>query len=244
MDHRAVKDEIYDQFGRIGKAISSPKRLELLDLLAQAERTVEDLAAATGLTLKNASAHLRVLREARLVDTRKASPYVYYRLADEAVFGLLRQLEAVARVRLAEVQRLVQDYYEDPDGLEPVGPAELARRLAADEVLVLDVRPAEEYRAGHIPGARSIPVAELEARLSELPTDREVIAYCRGPYCLFSLEAVDVLRRHGVSARRLDIGLPDWRAGGRSVSAPTAPTTATAPAAAVDDAARAGRAGS
>lgn len=217
MDHRALKDELYGHFGRIGKAVSSPKRLELLDLLSQAERTVEDLARETGLTVKNASAHLRVLREARLVEPRKDPPYVFYRLADASVFGLLRQLEAVARERLAEVQRLVQDYYEDPAELEPIGPAELARRMAADEVIVLDVRPEEEYRAGHIPGARSIPVAELESRLSELPSDREVIAYCRGPYCLFSLEAVEVLRRNGVRAARLDTGLPDWRAAGHAV---------------------------
>ena len=217
MEHRALKDQLYGHFGRIGKAVASPKRLELLDLLAQAERTVEDLAGETGLTVKNASAHLRVLREARLVDTRKEPPYVLYRLADDSVFRLLRQVEAVANTRLAEVQRLVQDYYEDPEELEPIGPAELARRMAADEVIVLDVRPEEEYRAGHIPGARSIPVEELEARLSEVPADREVVAYCRGPYCLFSLEAVEVLRRNGVRATRLDTGLPDWRAAGHEV---------------------------
>lgn len=219
MEHRELKDDLYGHFGRIGKAVASPKRLELLDVLAQAERTVEDLASETGLAVKNASAHLRVLREARLVETRKDPPYVLYRLADEEVFGLLRQLEMVARVRLAEVQRLVQDYYEDPEELEPIGPAELARRMAADEVIVLDVRPEEEYRAGHIPGARSIPVAELPARLSELPAGRDVIAYCRGPYCLFALEAVEVLRRNGVRAARLEAGLPDWRAAGRAVAA-------------------------
>ena len=217
MDHRALKDELYGHFSRVGKAVASPKRLELLDLLAQGERTVEDLAAETGLAVKNASAHLRVLREARLVDTRKDPPYVLYRLSDDSVFRLLRQVEAVANTRLAEVQRLVQDYYEDPRELEPIGPAELARRMAEEEVIVLDVRPEEEYRAGHIPGARSIPVAELEARLSELPAGRDVIAYCRGPYCLFSLEAVEVLRRNGVRATRLDTGLPDWRAAGREV---------------------------
>lgn len=219
MEHRAIKDQLYGNFSRIGSAFASPKRLELLDLLAQAERTVEDLAAETGLTLKNTSAHLRVLREARLVETRKDPPYVLYRLADESVLVLLRQLEAVARERLAEVQRLVQDYYEDPEELEPIGSQELARRMAAGEVIVLDVRPAEEYRAGHIPGARSIPVGELEARLSELSGDGEVVAYCRGPYCLFSLEAVEVLRRGGVRARRLEEGLPDWRAAGHPVQA-------------------------
>lgn len=217
MEHGRFKDDLYVQFSRIAKAVASPKRFALLDLLAQAERTVEALAEETGLTQKNASAHLRVLREARLVDTRKEPPYVVYRLADPAVLGLLRQLEQVARQRLAEVQRLVQDHYEDPDGLEPIGVSELASRLASDEVVVLDVRPEEEYRAGHIPGAQSIPVAELEARLSEVPSDREVIAYCRGPYCLFSQQAVEVLRRAGVRARRLEAGLPDWRAAGYTV---------------------------
>lgn len=219
MEHRELKDELYGQFSRIGRAFGSPKRLELLDLLAQGERPVEELAAETGLTLKNASAHLRVLREARLVDTRKESPYVLYRLADESVFILLRQLESVARARLAEVQRLVQDYYYDPGELEPVGSEELARRMTEGDVIVLDVRPEEEYRAGHIPGARSIPVGELEARLSELPAAGEVVAYCRGPYCLFSLEAVEVLRRNGVQARRMEAGLPDWRAAGHAVQA-------------------------
>lgn len=219
MGHRRLKDELYRNFARIGKAVASPKRLELLDLLAQGERPVEALAAELGLTVKNASAHLRVLREARLVEPRKEPPYVFYRLADASVFALLRQLEEVARVRLAEVQRLVQDYYEDPAELEPIGAEELERRVAAGEVILLDVRPEEEYRAGHIPGARSIPVAELPARLSELPAGRDVIAYCRGPYCLFALEAVEVLRRNGVRAARLEAGLPDWRAAGRAVAA-------------------------
>lgn len=218
MEHRQFKDQLCEQFSRIGKAVSSPRRLALLDLLSQAERTVEALAEETGLTRKNTSAHLRVLRGARLVDTRKEPPYVFYRLADPVVFRLLRQLEEASRVRLAEVQRLVQDRYEDPEGLEPIGIPELARRLASDEGFVLDVRPEEEYRSGHIPGALSIPVAELEERLSELPTDREVIAYCRGPYCLFSQQAAEVLRRNGVQARRLEAGFPDWRAAGHPVS--------------------------
>lgn len=217
VNHRELKDNLYRQFSRIGSAVANPKRLELLDLLAQSERTVEALAAETDQTMKNTSAHLRVLREARLVVFRKEPPYVYYRLADEAVFRLLRQLEEVAQVRLAEVQRIVQDYYEHPDELEPIGAAELARRLEADEVIVLDVRPEEEYRAGHIPGALSIPIEELETRLSELSSGREVIAYCRGPYCLFALKAVEVLRRSGARARRLEVGLPDWRAAGHAV---------------------------
>ena len=218
MDHRTIKDELFHEFSRIGKAISSPKRLEMLDLLAQAERTVEAIAAQTDLSVKNASAHLRVLRSARLVATRKESTYVFYRLADAAVMGLVQSVEAVARARLAEVQRLVEDYYADPGDLEPVSADELRRRLAENDVVLLDVRPAEEYRAGHIPGAWSMPIDELKARLAELPRDREVIAYCRGPYCLFSLEALTELRRDGRRARRMEAGVLEWKAAGRPVA--------------------------
>lgn len=223
MSHRPFKDELYDHFARVGKALASPKRLEILDLLAQTERTVEALALDTATTVKNASAHLRILREARLVETRKEPPYVFYRLADAAVAGLVRQLESVAQARLAEVERLVQVYVDDPEELEPIGPEELARRIAEDDVIVLDVRPVEEYRSGHIAGARSMPVAELKARLAELPAGRPVVAYCRGPYCLFSLEAIGMLRDQGVDARRMEAGLPEWRAAGHPVGVGGAP---------------------
>jgi rhodanese-related sulfurtransferase len=159
-----------------------------------------------------------VLRQAQLVATRKDPPYQFYRLADAGVADFVRDLERLARQRLAEADRIVRLYYESPDSLEPVSVAELRTRLGAGEVVLLDVRPAEEFEAGHIPGARSVPIDVLEARLSELPADREIVAYCRGPFCLFSVEAVELLRRHGFRARRLEEGVPDWRRRGYRVS--------------------------
>ena len=208
------KDRLYDQFSRIGKALGSPARLEILDLLAQGEKTVEQLARDARLGVKNASAHLRALREARLVDTRREGPYVHYRLADEAVMRLVHELQALARQRLAEVDRIVGLYFEAPSELEGIGPEELRQRLQEGDVMVLDVRPTEEYRAGHIPGALSIPIDDLEARLAELPRRRESVAYCRGPYCVMALDAVTLLREHGFVAHRLEQGILDWRARG------------------------------
>jgi rhodanese-related sulfurtransferase/DNA-binding CsgD family transcriptional regulator len=195
--HRAVKDRLYDEFAHVGKAVSSPARIEILDLLSQGERTVEDIARQTGLSVKNTSAHLRVLRQAQLVASRKEPPYQYYRLAEESVSAFVRELQLLARRRLAEADRIVRLYYESADELEPVSLQELQGRLAGGDVVLVDVRPPEEYRAGHIPGARSIPVEELEQRLSELPRNREIVAYCRGPFCLFSVEAVALLRGRG-----------------------------------------------
>lgn len=214
----ALKDRIYDQFARIGKALASPARLEILDLLSQGEKTVEQLAGEARLGVKNASAHLRVLREARLVETRKEPPHVVYRLADEAVFRVVSELQTLARERLAEVDQIARVYLETPSQLEPIDGRELLRRVEAGEVTVLDVRPSDEYRAAHIPGAVSMPVEELERRLSEIPTDRPVIAYCRGPFCVFAGEAVRVLRRHGYAAERMEDGLPDWRLAGHPVA--------------------------
>lgn len=218
MDKRVLKDQLYDQFARIGKAVASPKRLEILDLLSQSEKTVEMIAEQAALTVKNASAHLRELRHARLVETRKEPPYVYYRLADEAVLRLVRELQLLARLRLAEVERTARLYLDRRDEMEPIGAQELRRRIEAGDVTVLDVRPADEYRAGHIPGAISIPVEELARRLADLPRDREVVAYCRGPYCVFAVQAVEVLRREGFRARRMEAGLPDWRLAGHRVA--------------------------
>lgn len=215
--HRELKDGVYEQFGRIGRALASPARLELLDLLAQGEKTVEQLAEQAALGMKNASAHLRVLRQARLVTTRRAPPYVYYALADEGVLRLVRQVQHVARSHLADVERVARLYLDDRDELEPIGLDELRRRLARDEVTLVDVRPADEYAAGHIPGALSIPVAELEHRLAEIPPEREVVAYCRGPYCVYAVEAVELLRARGLPAVRLEAGLPDWRLAGQPV---------------------------
>ena len=221
MPHRELKDPLYAQFARIGHAVSSPKRIELLDLLGQGEKPVETLAEQSGTPLKNTSAHLRVLRQAGLVETRREGTYVYYRLAGDDVLRFLRDLQALARGRLAEVERVASLYLDGRDEMEPVTLAELRRRMRDGDVTVIDVRPAAEYHAGHIPGALSIPVAELKRRLGEIPKRREVVAYCRGPYCVYSIEAVELLRKHGFRARRADEGLPDWRARGLPVASET-----------------------
>lgn len=218
MGHRELKDPLYAQFARIGHAVSSPKRIELLDLLAQGPKTVEVLAGEIATPVKNTSAHLRVLRQARLVETRREGTHVHYRLADEGVFHFLRALESLAHSRLAEVEQVASLYLSRRDELEPVSLEELRRLLREGGVTVLDVRPRGEYEAAHIPGALSIPVAELARRLDEVPKDQEIIAYCRGPYCVFSVEAVGVLREHGYRARRTDEGLPEWRAEGLPVA--------------------------
>jgi rhodanese-related sulfurtransferase len=212
--HRCFSDRIYEQFARIGKAVSAAKRLELLDLLAQGPRTVESLASHAGLSVANASRHLQVLRAARLVEGEKRGLYVEYRLADSRVSRFWLALRGLAEARLSEVEEISRQYLEERGTLEPVGGEELLRRVRSGEVTVLDVRPAEEYRAGHVPGARSIPLAELEKRLAELPRNREVVAYCRGPYCALALEAVELLREHGFRARRMEHGVLEWRARG------------------------------
>jgi rhodanese-related sulfurtransferase len=218
MSHRDLKDPLYSQFARIGHAIASPKRIELLDLLSQGPKAVEVLATEASTPIKNTSAHLRVLRQARLVETRREGTHVYYRLADEGVFHLLRALKTLAHARLAEVEQVASLYLTRRDELEPVSLAELRRLLREGGVTLLDVRPLGEYEAAHIPGALSIPVPELERRLGEIPKDQEVIAYCRGPYCVFSVEAVGILREHGYRARRTNEGLPEWRAEGFPVT--------------------------
>ncbi|MBI5137525.1 MAG: metalloregulator ArsR/SmtB family transcription factor [Nitrospirae bacterium] len=211
--NRRFKNAIYEQFARIGKAASSPKRLELLDLLCQAPRTVEVLANVAGISMANASRHLAVLRAARLVEADKAGLYVTYRVADEGVCDLLLAMRHVAERRLAEVERIARDFLEG-ERLEPVDREALVQRVRAGAVTVLDVRPVEEYAAGHIPGAVSVPLGELEARLSELPREREIVAYCRGPYCVLAVEAVERLRARGFRAVRLADGVWDWRARG------------------------------
>ncbi len=208
---RTFKDLLYEQFARIGKALSNGHRLELLEVLAQGEHSVETLAQETGMSIANASQHLQVLRSAHLVEVRRAGVYLYYRLADEDVFSLWQAMRKVGESRIAEIDRIVQTYLHDRSLLQPISAAELLRRLAEGNVILLDVRPTEEYAAGHLPDALSIPVADLEARLSELSQDREIVAYCRGPYCVFADEAVALLRTNGYRARRLEQGLPDWR---------------------------------
>jgi rhodanese-related sulfurtransferase len=212
--NRRFKDTIYEQFARVGKAVSAPRRLELLDLLCQGPRTVEVLAEQAGITAANASQHLQILRAARLVDAEKKGLHVEYRLADDRVWRFFHSLQVLAETRLAEVEQVTRDFLEERGAMEAVHSAELLRRVREGEVSVLDVRPPEEYRAGHIPGALSVPLAQLKKRLSELPRDREIVAYCRGPYCVMAVEAVELLRRKGFRAHRLEHGIVDWRARG------------------------------
>jgi rhodanese-related sulfurtransferase/DNA-binding transcriptional ArsR family regulator len=217
-NHRAFKDKIYEQLARVGKAVSSPRRLELLDLLGQAPRTVEELAKEANQTIANTSQHLKVLRGARLVEAEKEGLFVTYRLADPAVADFYRHLRLLAESRLAEIERVVRDYLEGRGPMEAMDRNALLRRVERGEVTVLDVRPLAEYEAGHIPGAVSVPLKELEKLLERLPRDQEIVAYCRGPYCLFAVEAVELLRAHGYRAERLDDSLSDWRARGLPVA--------------------------
>lgn len=221
---RRFKDAIYEQFARLGKAISAPKRLELLDLLSQGPRTVEALAEHASISVANASQHLQVLRTARLVDAEKKGLYVEYRLSGDEVSRFFLALRGLAETRLAEVDQVTRAYLDGRGAMEAVDGNELVRRVKAGEVTVLDVRPHEEYRAGHLPGALSIPLGELKARLRELPKGREVVAYCRGPYCVMAVEAVELLRKKGFKAHRMEQGVVDWRArGGRVVIESTGP---------------------
>ena len=212
-----TKKALFAQFAMVAKALSHGHRLELLEFLAQRERNVESLARMTGISLANASQHLQHLRRAGLVTARKSGHHVLYRVADEAVEALLASLRSVAENNLAEVEKLVAGYLRSKDGFEPVSPKQLLQRARAGLVTVIDVRPAEEFAAGHLPDAVSIPLNQLKDRLSELPRDQEVVAYCRGPYCVLAYEAVAELRRHGYSARRLQGGLPEWRIAGLPV---------------------------
>jgi rhodanese-related sulfurtransferase/predicted transcriptional regulator len=210
----SLKAAVYEQIARIGQAAASPSRLELLDLLAQGARTVEALAQQTGQSVATTSHHLQVLRRARLVDAEKAGLYVTYRLADAQVGQFLLDLRQLAESRLAEIQHVTRQYLEQRGALEPVDKEELVRRVRDGEVTLIDVRPREEYVAGHIPGAFSVPITELPKRLNELRKRRDIVAYCRGPYCVMALDAVDLLRRGGFRAQRLEQGVAEWRARG------------------------------
>lgn len=211
------KKSIFEQLARIGKALSSANRLELLEFIAQGERSVEALAKVSGLSVANASQHLRQLRQAGLLNARKEGQYVYYRLADEAVVDLLGLLRGIAEGNLAEVEQLIRTYLVQKDDLEPVVCEDLLKRAREEMVTVLDVRPREEFDAGHLPNALNIPLQDLEKRLEELPADQEVVAYCRGPYCVLAFEAVSKLRENGYRARRLKNGYPEWKRGGLPV---------------------------
>ncbi|MBL8679402.1 MAG: ArsR family transcriptional regulator [Myxococcales bacterium] len=222
--HRRFKDRLYEQFARITKAIASPKRLELVDLLSQGPRTVEALAEETAISVANASQHLKVLRAARLVEAEKKGLYVEYQLVDDEVSRLFLALRTLAQTRLAEVDRVTREYFEARGAMEAVEGEELLRRVRAGDVTVIDVRPAEEFRAGHVPGAISIPLGELAARLNELPKQREIVAYCRGPYCVMAIDAVALLRTQGFVAERMEHGVADWRARGWKIERGGAPS--------------------
>jgi rhodanese-related sulfurtransferase/DNA-binding transcriptional ArsR family regulator len=215
--HREFKNRLYAQFARVGKALSSPQRLEVLELLGQSERTVDSLAGELGASIANVSQHLQALRQAALVESRKQGLFVYYRLADPAISDLLRALRTVSERRLADLDRLVREHFGDRSGGEPVSMPELLKRARSGDVVILDTRPATEYEAGHIAGAISVPVADLRRRLRDLPKDQRYVAYCRGPYCVYADEVVEFLQSKGRRATRLLEGFPEWRAAGLPV---------------------------
>lgn len=214
---REIKDQLYAQVARMGKAVSSPKRLELIELLCQCEKPVEVLAEQANISVKLTSAHLKQLREARLVDTRKDGKYVYYRLAAPSVAELWVVLRSEAEARLVELQVALSSLVSHQEGLQALDHAAILRAASKGEVTVLDVRPEDEFAAAHLPHARSMPLSELKRRLKELPKHVPVVAYCRGPFCLFAKDAVELLRRRGYNAYHLTDGVAEWRARGLSV---------------------------
>lgn len=211
------KQALFSQFAAVAKAAAHPHRLALLEQLAQGERSVEVLADRTRLSIANASQHLQQMRRAGLVAARRNGKFIFYRLTDDAVLDLLASVRRIAERNLAEVKRVARDYFEDRDRMEPVSRFELTERLAAGLVTVLDVRPEDEFALGHLPGAINVPLRELKKKLAELDATKEIVAYCRGPYCVLSYEAVAALRAQGFNARRLEDGLPEWRAAGLPV---------------------------
>ncbi|MEX0960265.1 MAG: metalloregulator ArsR/SmtB family transcription factor [Burkholderiales bacterium] len=217
------KAAVYEQLARIGKALSNPIRLEILELLAQSERSVDVLASMTGQSIANTSQHLQQLRQAGLVGSRKQGLFVFYRLAGDEVVDLLGALGTVGETYLADLHRVVRTYFSSEDALEAVPARDVLERARKGQITVIDVRPADEYGAGHVPGAISIPLPELQKRLRELPKRKEIVAYCRGPYCLMSFAAVKTLRSRGYKARRLEAGLPEWRSAGLPVESSEQP---------------------
>jgi rhodanese-related sulfurtransferase len=215
--NRRFKDDIYEQFARIGKAISSPKRIELLDILCQGERTVENLAKQAELTIANTSQHLQVLKNSRLVEQEKKGLYVVYRPAP-MVCELILFLRRVAEDRIAEIEQIKNRFFEGKKGMEPLDRDALIVRMQKQTVVILDARPPEEFKAGHINGAISVPMAELEFMMGQLPKDQEIVAYCRGPYCILSVQAVELLNEKGFQAVRLEEGVRDWQAMGLPVA--------------------------
>ena len=218
MNITAYKETIYGQLGRLGKAISSPRRLELLELLCQAPRTVEALATEARQSVANTSQHLQVLRSARLVETERDGQFITYRPASGEVAEFLRSFRGLAESLLAEMEKVRSEYLNDRVAMEPVHGEDLVERARRGEVTGIDVRPKEEYRAGHLPGAVSVPLAELKRRIASLPKDKDVVAYCRGPYCVLAVEAVEILRKNGFNAQRMDDGVAELRAKGLTIS--------------------------
>ena len=217
MSRQSPKHALFAQFAVVAKTLGHAHRLELLEQLAQGERSVDVLAQRTGLSIANASQHLQQMLRAGLVANRRDGKFVYYRLADDAVLELLAVLRRIAEQNLAEVERVVRSYFDQRDSLEPVSRTELIQRLRAGTVTIIDVRPEDEFALGHLPGALNIPLRGLEDRLGEINRKQEVVAYCRGPYCVLSYEAVAALRARGFKARRLEDGLPEWRVAGLPV---------------------------
>jgi ArsR family transcriptional regulator len=219
MSTRNPKLALFVQFAAVAKSLGHAHRLELLEQLAQGERSVEVVADRTGLSIANASQHLQQMRRAGLVTNRRDGKFVYYRLADDAVLDLLAALRRIAERNIAEVERVIRSYFDKRDSLEAVSREELVERARGGTATILDVRPEDEFALGHLPGALNIPLRELEARLSEIEPEQEIVAYCRGPYCVLSYEAVAQLRARGFKVRRLEDGLPEWRAAGLPVVA-------------------------
>jgi rhodanese-related sulfurtransferase len=216
---RGAKDALYEGFAEVAKAMASGRRAELVDVLAQGERSVEEMAAEIGQSVANTSHHLRAMARAGLVTTRRDGTRIYYALSGERVAELWAAIRDVATEHLAGLERLAAAYLGDRDGVDVIGRDELAKRLKRGEVQVLDVRPSPEFAAGHIRGARSVPITELRRHLRALPAEAEVVAYCRGPYCVYADEAVDALQRQGFRARRLEDGFPEWKRAGLPVAA-------------------------
>lgn len=228
LSNRRFKDLLWEQFARLAKGLANPKRMELLDLLAQSPRTVEALAGLAGMTVANTSQHLQVLKGSALVLTERQGTFIVYRLASPAVEDFLTAFRRLAETQLADVAELTRSFLKDRHLLEAVDQQALVERVRSREVTLLDVRPVEEFQSGHIPGAISVPLADLKRRMASLPKDRELVAYCRGPYCVLAVEAVGLLRKRGFKAIRLEEGVPDWRRRGFPVAvgqdlAPPAP---------------------
>ena len=221
MSSQRPKEVLFAEFAAVAKAVAHPSRLQLLEQLAQGERSVEVLADRTGASIANASQHLQHMRRAGLVTARRDGNFVFYGLADDAVLGLLASIRGVAERHSAEVERVVRSYFESRDSLEPVSRAELMEQLKAGLVIVLDVRPEDEFALGHLQGAINIPLGELEKRFAGLDPSQQIVAYCRGPYCVLSYEAIAALRAKGFKARRLEDGFPEWRAAGLPIAAGT-----------------------